>query len=107
MIAEVMSGGWSATAVGTDSGATATKAAVSGKAHVVTHVSGHVDEDATLQLRGGSTVLAEWKVDVSVEGIAFKIPPGTWPCAPGVAANLVLANSDADAQVNMCGFTIP
>ena len=42
---------WSETTAGTDSGATATHAAESNVAHVVTHVSGHGDADATIQLR--------------------------------------------------------
>lgn len=107
MISEVMSSGWSATTAGTNSGATATQAAEANKSHVVTHVSGHGDADATLQLRDGSTVLAEWKIDVSVEGWQINIPPGIWPCSTNTAANAVLSASSSDCQVNMTGFTIP
>lgn len=97
---------WSATAAGTNEGATATQAAVADVAWVVTHVSGHVDADATLQLRDGSTVLAEWKIDVSLEGFQFNIPPGLWPCSTNTAVNAVLSASSADCQVNICGFGI-
>lgn len=107
MLAEVLNGGWSATAAGTDSGATATKAAISGRAVVVTHVSGHGDADATLRLIDGSTVLAEWKIDISLEGFQFNVAAGTWPCTANTAVTLVLSASSADCQVNMTGFTIP
>ena len=51
---------WSETTAGTGSGATATHAAASGVSHVVTHISGHSDTEATLQLKDGSTVIGEW-----------------------------------------------
>jgi hypothetical protein len=51
---------WSETTAGTGSGATATHAAATGATHIVTHVSGHSDKDATLQLKDGSTVIGEW-----------------------------------------------
>ena len=53
---------WSETTAGTGSGATATHAAASGVSHVVTHISGHSDKDATLQLKDGSTVIGEWSL---------------------------------------------
>lgn len=51
---------WDETTAGTGSGATATHAAETGVSHIVTHVSGHSDRDATLQLKDGSTVVGEW-----------------------------------------------
>ena len=67
---------WSETAAGTNAGATATHAVENDAdgvnlnvTHIVTHVSGHVDEDATLQLKDGSTVLAEWKIDLAREAV--------------------------------------
>jgi len=51
---------WSETTAGTGSGATATHAAASNVSHVITHISGHSDKDATLQLKDGSTVIGEW-----------------------------------------------
>ncbi len=103
----VLNNAWDATAAGTDSGATATKAAVADAVHVVTHVSGHTDADATLQLRDGSTVLAEWKIDVSLEGFQFKIPSGVWVCSTNTAVNAVISASTADCQANIAGYTIP
>jgi hypothetical protein len=98
---------WSETTAGTDSGATATHAAESNVAHVVTHVSGHGDADATIQLRDGSTPLAEWKIDVSVEGFQFLPQNGVWVGTPGNAVSAVISASSADCQVNICGFSLP
>lgn len=99
--------GWSATAAGTNAGATATKTGVTGVAWIVTHVSGHTDTDATLQLKDGSTVLAEWKIDISLEGFQFEIPGGVWSCSEGAAVTAVISASTSDCQVNMSGFGIP
>ena len=99
--------GWSATAAGTNAGATATKSAITGSTIVVTHVSGHTDTDATLQLKDGSTVLAEWKIDISLEGFQFMPQNGVWPCTPGSDVTAVISASTSDCQVNMAGFAIP
>ena len=97
---------WSETQLGTDEGATATHALASGVSHIVTHVSGHVDEDATLQLLDGSTVLAEWKIDFSSEGSQFYPISGIWAGTPGNTVSAAIANSNADCQVNIAGFSI-
>jgi hypothetical protein len=97
---------WSETAAGTDSGATATHAAESGVVHVITHVSGHGDSDATIQLKDGSTVLAEWKIDVSVEGWQFMPQNGIWVGTNGNAVSAAISASSADCQVNIAGFSI-
>lgn len=107
MVSEIaLYGAWSATTAGTDAGATATKAAQSNGYHVVTHVSGHTDADATLQLKDGSTVLAEWKIDVSVEGFQFNVATGVWICSRNSAVTAVISASSADCQANVAGFTI-
>ena len=95
---------WSATTAGTNAGATATQAAIAGVAWITTHVSGHVDADQTLQLLTGSTVLAEWKIDASLEGFQFKIPQGEWPGVRGEAITAVISNSTGDCQVNITGY---
>jgi len=104
---------WSETAAGTNAGATATHAVENDAdgvnlnvTHIVTHVSGHVDEDATLQLKDGSTVLAEWKIDFSSEGSQFHPINGVWVGTPGNTVSAVIANSNADCQVNIAGFSI-
>jgi hypothetical protein len=102
-----LNGRWSATAAGTNSGATATKTAVTDKVIVTDHVSGHVDADSTVQLKDGSTVLAEWKIDVSVEGFSFSFTnPNGWVASRDAAVTAVIASSSADCQVNATGFTI-
>ena len=102
-----LNGRWSATAAGTNSGATATKAAVTDKVIVTDHVSVHVDAVSTVQLIDGSTVLAEWKIDVSVEGFSFSfITPNGWVASRDAAVTVVIAASSSDCQVNATGFTI-
>jgi len=102
-----LNGRWSATAAGTDSGATATKAAVTDKVIVTDHVSGHVDADSIVQLKDGSTVLAEWKIDISVEGFSFSFTnPNGWVASRDAIVTAVIASSSADCQVNATGFTI-
>jgi hypothetical protein len=96
-----------ATAAGTTAGATATVAAVDGVTHFVTHISGHLDADQAIQLKSASTVLAEWLPDVSVEGFSINIQPGIWACAVGEAANATIANSTANCQINITGYSIP
>ena len=41
---------WSETTAGTDSGAVATKAAISDRQHFVTSVSGHTDSDSIITI---------------------------------------------------------
>jgi len=110
---------WDETAVSTTAGGTATKAAVAGQMHVITVISGHVDEAAAIQVltgAAGATVAAEFKVDVIVGGqnatdvVVAQVPfefTGTWHGTPGVAVAGKLANSNADGQVNICGYSIP
>jgi hypothetical protein len=101
---------WSETAAGTDSGATATHAAGAAgidSTHFITGCSGHVDEDQTIQLRDGSTVMAEFKIDFSVEGLQFHPWTGCIPITPGNACSAVLAGSASDCQVNFNGYSMP
>jgi len=101
---------WSETAAGTDAGATATHAALSGHTHVVTSISGHTDGDTLIQIlagAAGATVVWESKIDVSVEGFSFNFPGlnvmGTTSIA--VAGKIDDATA-ADCQVNISGYTI-
>jgi hypothetical protein len=94
---------FSATAAGTNSGATATKAAVDGVTYVVTNISGHVDADSIVTIESpATTVLWESKVDVSLEGFSFNFSP-TIPCPRGGAAVGKLSASSADCQVTVSG----
>lgn len=97
---------WSETTAGTGSGATATHAAVTGRTHFVTSVSGHTDTDATVQIRDGVTVKAELKIDISIEGFQIKPWVGCIPITPGTACSAVLSASTSDAQVNISGYTL-
>tara|TARA_R110001583_G_scaffold1177_3_gene9750 strand:- start:2241 stop:2555 length:315 start_codon:yes stop_codon:yes gene_type:complete len=100
-------GPFSATGLGTDSGATATMAADTYQRFVVTNISGHVDADSVLTIESpASTVLWESKIDVSVEGFSFDFNP----CIPTVAVNTAilgkLASSSADCQVTISGYVL-
>ena len=99
---------WSATAAGTDSGATATQAAGGANTqHFVTSVSGHVDADSIITIKDGTTVVWETKVDISVEGPSFSFNVFCIPITPNAAANGAIASSSADCQVNIDGYTRP
>ena len=98
---------FSATAAGTDSGATASAAAVTDRAFFVTSISGHTDTDAIITIEDGSTVVWESKIDISLEGFSFNFPGLLVPCTPGAAANGKVASSTTDCQVNITGFSLP
>tara|TARA_Y100001951_G_scaffold88955_2_gene80929 strand:- start:392 stop:703 length:312 start_codon:yes stop_codon:yes gene_type:complete len=100
-------GYFSATAAGTDSGATATQAANATQAFVVKNISGHVDADAVITIESpASTILWESKIDVSVEGFSFDFNP----CIPLTTRNTAilgkLSASSADCQVTISGEII-
>ena len=95
------SGSFSATAAGTNSGATATEAAATGKVHVITRVSGHTDATSIIQALDGATVAGEWKVAPNYFNIPCHIP-----ITPGAAAGGKIATSTADCQANLEGYTI-
>jgi hypothetical protein len=99
-------GVFSATAVGTDSGATATQSADASQRYVVTNISGHGDADAVITIESpASTVVWESKIDVSVEGFSFDFSP-TIPCAINTAVLGKIAASSADCQVTISGYII-
>jgi hypothetical protein len=109
---------WSETAVGTDSGATATHAAQAvtdsapndsvtvNRTHIVTGISGHVDADSIVTIESpASTVLWQSKIDISVEGLSFNFPNLTVVGGQGEAILGKIASSSADCQVNLQGIT--
>ena len=86
---------WSETAVGTDSGASATHAA-----QAVT------DSDSIVTIESpASTVLWQSKIDISVEGLSFNFPDLTVVGGQGEAILGKIASSSADCQVNLQGIT--
>ena len=98
---------FSATAAGTDSGATASRAADSAREFVVTNISGHTDADSIIQITDGSTVLWESKIGVSAEGFSFCFDVGGVPVGKNKAATGIVASSTADCQVNISGYSVP
>jgi len=99
---------FSETAAGTNGGATATKAAATGKAHFVTSISGHTDTDSLIQILDGSTVVWQSAIDISVEGFQIIPPAGLLiPITPATACSAKIVTSTSDCQVNFNGYTIP
>ena len=96
---------WSETAGGTDSGATTTHTGEADVTFFITHVSAHSDADATLQLKDGSTVLAEWALNQYRNSLYST--NGEWFSTPGEDVTLALSASTADCHVNMTGYSIP
>ena len=98
---------WSETQAGTDAATSATHAAINTNVHVVTSISGHVDEDQTLTIESpAATILWQAIIDVSVEGKSFNFPGLSVVGASGKAIIGKLAGSNADCQVNISGHTI-
>ena len=97
---------WSATAAGTDSGASATLAASTNNNHVVTSISGHVDADSILTIKSASTIIWESKIDVSVEGFSFSFDGLSALGVKGEAVSGNIASSSSDCQVNISGYTL-
>jgi len=100
---------WNETAAGTNDGATATKAAVVEKQFFITSISGHIDEDVVVTIESpAGTVLWETKIDFSVEGTQIKSPAGlNVQGVPDAAILGKIANSAADCQININGYSIP
>lgn len=95
---------WSTTKAGTDSGATATKAAQDNRMYVVTAVSGHVDADSVITVKDGTTIVWESKVDISIEGTSFHFAGLNLACRMGNKAEGALASSSADCQITISGI---
>mgnify|MGYP003630899253 CR=1 FL=1 len=101
-------GSFHETLAGTDSGAAATHAAKSDKYFVVTHISGHTDTDSLLRILDGTDVVWESAIDISLEGIQIKSPPGlNIVCSKGNKADFVIVSSTSDCQANIGGYEIP
>jgi len=103
---------WTVVAVGTNAGASATKAAVTGKRHVVTAIMGFGDKDGTVSIESpAATLLAEWIWDISAEtGAAITYPKwaygGLAVCgAKGGAIVGKLSASTANCSITICGYT--
>tara|TARA_R100001594_G_scaffold118652_1_gene153984 strand:+ start:70 stop:369 length:300 start_codon:yes stop_codon:yes gene_type:complete len=94
---------WSVTQSGTDSGATATKAAEGNRFYVVTAVSGHVDADSIITVKDGTAIVWESKIDVSVEGTSFHFSGLSLACRMGNKAEGAIASSSADCQITISG----
>ena len=94
---------WSATKAGTNSGATATKAAEGNRFYVVTAVSGHVDADSVITVKDGTTIIWESKIDISIEGTSFHFAGLSLACSMGNKAEGAVASSSADCQVTISG----
>tara|TARA_R110002051_G_scaffold324339_1_gene421168 strand:- start:1217 stop:1522 length:306 start_codon:yes stop_codon:yes gene_type:complete len=101
-----MNGYFSATAAGTDAGATATRSADATQAYVVCNISGHTDLDGVVTIESpAATILWETKIDVSVDGTSFDFNPKI-STDRNVAVLGKIAGSTADCQVTISGEVI-
>tara|TARA_Y100000310_G_C20576226_1_gene760547 strand:- start:554 stop:853 length:300 start_codon:yes stop_codon:yes gene_type:complete len=95
---------WSATKAGTNSGATATKAAQDNRMYIVTAISGHGDADSIITVKDDTTIIWESKIDVSVEGTSFHFAGLNLSCSMGNKAEGALASSSSDCQITISGI---
>ena len=95
-----MNGYFSATAAGTDAGATATRSADATQAYVVCNISGHTDLDGVVTIESPAA-----KIDVSVVGTSFDFNPKI-STDRNVAVLGKIAGSTADCQVTISGEVI-
>lgn len=102
---------WYVTTAGTTAGATATKAAETGKIHVITGIYGFGDKDGAVTVLDGTTVVCEWLYDISNEyGAAITYPKWAHsgleiPCTKSAAAAGKLSASTGDCRVTITGYT--
>jgi len=102
---------FSATAAGTNAGASATQAAGGAYTeHFVTSFGGHTDTDSIVTVESpAATILWQSSIDISVDGTAFNFYFGERgiPCGANGAAVGKIATSTTDCQANITGYTIP
>ena len=95
---------------GTNSGATASHAAATGKRHYITDVTFWSDTDTIITLlagTAGATVVWEGKLDVSVEGFNKTVRFDT-PIIGDISVKVEakVATSTTDCGVTMNGYTV-
>lgn len=91
---------------GTNSGATATKAAQTSVIHKCMWATFYTDVDSLLQIKSSSTVLWEVKLIIATGGQALHVPfPEPLVSVVGEALTAVIATSSADCFVSMGGFS--
>jgi hypothetical protein len=104
-------GSWNETQAGTNAGATATHAAVTGRLHAATHISGYSDADSIITIHDGDgTATTLWATKLMVatngQGFAINLPNGVKGTS-GNAISAKIASSTAACQINIIGTTIP
>ena len=97
---------WRDYGVGTNGGATATKAASSGARHKICWATFWSDTDTLITLKSGSTTIWEGKLDIDVVGLMIHIlfpEPIIGTISEAVTANV--ASSTSDCGVAFGGFS--
>jgi len=99
---------WNEKTDGTNAGATATHAAATAERHHILWATFYTDADSILQIKDGTTVVWETKIDVSVEGFTRHItfPEGCLVGTRGNAVSAVVASSTADCAVQLGGYSL-
>ncbi len=97
---------WTVTGVGTNAGVSVTKAAVVGKKHVVTHISGSGDAAAMITIESPANTIL-WRQRASAAaGFSFVFPPGELECPDNTAVLVKVSASTTNSEANIAGYTI-
>jgi hypothetical protein len=97
---------WTSSGVGTNAGVTVTKAAVAGKAYVVTGlgVSGDAAALVTVESPSGTVLWRQRAAGAFVQNRDFH--PGCLKGAPGDAMLVKISASTTNCEANLTGLTI-
>lgn len=91
-------------AAGTNAGATATEAAVAGKQHYITMVSGWVDAAQLVTMKDDTALKDEIKALADTPFKMVFFPP--LRITAGKKAEAKIANSTSDCHITLHGFTV-
>jgi len=90
---------------GTNAGATATIAAITGGCIKVTDIDGHTDKNSLVQIKDGSTVIFEIAILAAVDKTFHKEFKTPLISTISTAISAVISDSTADCFVRIGGFT--
>jgi hypothetical protein len=88
----------SSLATGTNSGATATNAAVSGKKHYFQRIVGYTDTTSNIEVRDGSTAIYKIKITAGSFDI---VADGLYVGTTNTAMNAVIISSTSECWINL------
>lgn len=90
---------------GTDSGATATAAAETGKTHWITGLTAYSDDDSVVSLKDKTTVVWEGAITTANSDTLHVKFPTPIRITTGNKADAIVASSTTDCSVTLFGYT--